>query len=500
MFKVTENIHFKKICGALAHGQHYLALFIQGADRFQLKATDITHQVIFEAEKYVQEITRGGTDFTVTYVQELLQHTDEVIKDCCSNVTEYEISYTTEYKIEIYGRACSYAIPRFQKMAKLFEDKNNPLFYLEEEKAPLFTKYKNQYKQTETEEAIADTLCAYLEKPLREQVPKNLGIKLVSKMKISKDYLGDKLALKVKILLDLKEEGNFFGFMSYIREIQNVMVERIKFYTIEFANQKSIEMEKSELQFLAQEEVTRLFGIIKDAIYKAKEKDTVPEWLQLFCSALNDTSELEINLKDSAILAGYETLEHQNLNNLIEKFSQHLKYMEIRMIREFDKIKCETVIDLWKDEFEKLYKTTLIGCTAQCPFCGEQCDLLEHDKTERHRTEIHRIDCIAGWRYKETSVMSTGFCPALVAGDQSFYKANNELQPYKQYISVYPDWFIPPNVTSKCTMYWKWFVSKYHKFLAEEYQAEPANVPDQWSKYDWKTVKEDLLIIYNLKL
>ena len=498
VFKVTENVHFSKTCGTLVQGKNYLAMILQGADRFQIKATDITHQVIFEAQQCVEEIIQRGTDFTVTYVQELLQHTDKVIKDCCSNVTEYEISFTTEYKIEMYGRACSYAIPKFQRMAKFFEDQNNPLFYLEQEKAPLFTKYKNQYKQTETEEAIADTLCAYLENPLKKQVKKNLGTKLVNKMKMSKDSMANKLAFKVKILLDLKEEGDFFGFMAYIRQMIKFMTERIKFYTIEFADQKCSESEKSELQYIAQNEVTRLVGIIKDAIYKAKKDDIdMPKWLQLFCRDHNFPSELGIKLKARDILVGYESLQHQNLNNLIEKLSQHLKDLEIRMIKVFDKVKCESVIDQWKDQLGKLYKL-LIGCTAQCPFCGEQCDLLRHDKSRLHRTEIHRIDCIAGWRYKDTLVLSTGFCPSLVAGGESFYKANKELQAYKQYRSVYPDWSIPPNVTSKCTMYWKWFVGKYHEHLAAEYHVEPANVPVQWSKYDWNAVKEDLLNIYNL--
>ena len=94
-----------------------------------------------------------------------------------SEVTEYKLSITPDYKNEVYLRACSSANPKFEEMAKLFDDQNDPLLHLEKyERTPLFTKYKSQYKQTENEEAIADTLSTYLEEPLKVQVRKTLGM------------------------------------------------------------------------------------------------------------------------------------------------------------------------------------------------------------------------------------------------------------------------------------------------------------------------------------
>ena len=63
--------------------------------------------------------------------------------------------------------------------------------------------FKNQYNQTEAEEAIANSLCAYIREPIREQIEKAIGPKMVSRMKGSEHYFSSKMDLKVKILTDM---------------------------------------------------------------------------------------------------------------------------------------------------------------------------------------------------------------------------------------------------------------------------------------------------------
>lgn len=97
---------------------------------------------------------------------------EKIICDKSSTIKDTH-SLTYEYHIDMYLIMSGCAISKFEEMAKLFQERNDPLLYLErKEKGPLFIKFKSQYVQTEAEEAIADTLCAYLEDPIKMQIRK----------------------------------------------------------------------------------------------------------------------------------------------------------------------------------------------------------------------------------------------------------------------------------------------------------------------------------------
>ena len=130
--------------------------------------------------------------------------------------------------------------------------------------------------------------------------------------------------------------------------------------------------------------------------------------------------------------------------------------------KEFETVKCKKEVENWRDKPHEIMKD-LIGCTAQCPFCGEQCDIgNEHDSEIKHRTAIHRPSNLASWRNSKTQVMVVDFCPALVSSKGTFkcQKTNDQPHPYKDYQTIYPDWAIPADVTSQDSLYWKWFCSQ----------------------------------------
>ena len=499
-FEPSEIKHYTKQCGLIGFGVHYKDKFVHGINRFQMQVKVITSAIFREANERVEQISKRGIDFQAAFVEELLRLVDDRIVHHTTEVTEYKLSFTPDYKNEVYLRACSSAIPKFEEMAKLFDEQNDPLLHLEKyEKTPLFTKYKNQYKQTENEEAIADTLSAYLEEPLKVQVRETLGTKIVRKMKTSKFYLSNKMALKVKILMDLHLQGDFKSYMLYITDVQKCLIQHITRYTAEFSEEKVGDGPLTQLQATAREEVSRLIGVMKNAISKINMDDNdLREWLLIFCKDSELISELGLNLKVDDVLEGYDYVQDLNLKNLKQNIMQQLHDLEEKTLKSLKKITYQSEMVHWTKQPHELLKS-LIGCTAPCPFCGEQCDLMEHEvNTQLHRTEVHRIDCLAGWRDKQSQIMVTGFCPALVASDRQFYKANQELHRYKNYRAVYTTWSIPPNLTSKSTLYWKWFVNKYRIQLAEEYKAKPANVPEGWSEYKWNDVKEDLESVYNI--
>ena len=73
-------------------------------------------------------------------------------------------------------------------------------------------------------------------------------------MKASKYHLSQKMALKVKILLDLHNQGDFESYMLYIKDVQKCLIQR---YTVEFCEEKLGNGPLTQLQATAREEVSR---------------------------------------------------------------------------------------------------------------------------------------------------------------------------------------------------------------------------------------------------
>ena len=469
---------------------------VWGTNPHQQLACHITKSVFDEAEQYVQQLTAKDTDFNPALTKKLLRMLEKSIKKY-SETNEGVIKFTPHYYLQIYVRACAYATPHFENMARKFEKKNDPIEYLQKNvKLPLFTKFKNQYKQTESEEALADTLCAYLEEPIKLQVEKTLGSKIVHKMKASEHYFSSKMALKVKILTDLYKRNDFQGYMTYIKKVQTCLTDFIREYTEDYCDEV-LSNGNTRLQVTAKDDVSRLVTIVKNVVSELNVNN-IFEWLQQFSSNTTLRSEIGANIKADDF--GYDASEELNLENFKQNIYTGLNKLMENCYKYFDTIMFKSEINSWKDKPHDLLKS-LIGCTEQCPFCGEQCDLLEHDPSvQEHRTETHRLSCLAGWRDISTKKKLIEICPTQVAGDCRFRRPDGEFHPYQNYKEVYPQWSIPPDVTSKSCLYWKWFMGEYKNEIAAEFDAVAPDIPDEWCHIEWEKVKKNLESSYNVEL
>ena len=477
---------------------NYIKNKLFAKEDFIMKAYEITRAVFEKADKKLLEIITNELDFSATFVQELLNVVDTTIVS--KKMKHKNISFTNDYMVEVYIKVCSNSIPKFKKMAENFEERNDPKVYLENcEKGPLFTMYKNEYKQTEAEESIANILCAYLKKPISDQIKRTLGTKMISKMKSSMAHLTDKAPLKVKILSDLMEKDDFKMMMLYLTDIQKSFEEHIKIYVIEFCDQKVPDENLTELQSMACSEVKRFITDITDIFHVTlAQAKSLKQLITTFCNDKKLHRLVELDLSADTLLTGYDSIKEENLDNFKKSVTKELLDLKTILKKSFAEIKCEQAMIDWTHQPRELFKG-LFGCTAACPFCGEQCDIMDEDhlKQQLHRTEIHRLNCLKGWRFKQSQVMNTGFCPALVVGETSFWESD-KLYEYKNYKDVYPDWSITPNLTSKSAIYWRWFITKYRHQLADYYDAKPPQIPDHWKDYSKEDITEDLKAVYNL--
>ena len=464
------------------------------------EAQDITDEILEKARSYLQSKSVLETGFNAAFTLELLRELDKEIENRtfeCRDVT-----FTQQYKLDLYLSVCDYAVIEFEKMADSFRKKNDPRLYMEtEKKGPLFIRYKNQYYQTKAEEGIADTLCAHFDRPIRTQVQKSLGSTIVGQMKSSEYHFKSKMALKVKILTDLYEEDDFNSYMVYLTDIKRCLEERLRCYTIEYCDGIVSGIRNTRLQNMAKEEVSRLAQFIEKQVTELSSEPQLIKWLEAFCENVDLRRELGVKLNASDIINGYdhESIQNLNLENVKSQIRKGLLKLIKNLHASFDEIKCEKEMETWTDKPHDFLKE-LVGCTKQCPFCGEQCDLLGADHTVKHHTAVHRSVCLKGYQKIETQVMQIDFCPAKIASDIQFRNTdtNEELVNYSDYRTIYPNWTIEPDVTSKSSLYWKLFVGRYMDQIAEKFGGKPPIVPEGWSKIEWEEVEANLQTIYHL--
>ena len=502
---VVEKKHYKKIKGSSWIGKTVdwfsKKMSFRINDCHQMEAQLITDGIMEEASKYLEETRKKDTDFKETFVLKLLHLLDQKITEKSAKVEEH-LNFLPQYRIDVYLTVCRHAVGIFKKMAQCFKEKHDPRLYLERHtKGPLFARFKSQYYQTEAEQAIANNICAYLHEPIRVQLHKLIGRKVVGQMKGSEHHFNSKMALKVKILKDLYKENDFENYMLYVNNVRKGFEKWIQQYTVEHCNHV-VSGKDSRLQALSKEEVSQLIEIIEGKVTEINEV-SVHGWLSKFCECSELQLKLGISLKVENLLIDDEiNIQELNLENFKHQVRAGLQDLKHMLHASLDGIQCETEMEKWKDKPYELLKS-IIGCTAQCPFCHEQCDLLDpkHDvKTKKHAACIHRPSCLAGWRNRKTEVMSLSFCPASVAGNGTFYigSKSDENYPFREYQKKFPDWSIIPDPTSECSIYWMSFVSRFNNAIADKIAAKPASVPSEWAKIQWKEIEDNLIHQYNL--
>ena len=476
-------------------------------DPHQLEALDMTARVFNEARVYLGEKAKEeDTDFNTAYIQELLRILDKRITEECRAVKDH-LCVTPEYRIEVYLIACGHAIPKFEMMRDTFKEKNDPRLYLERNiKGPLFTKFKNQYYQTEAEEAIANTLCSHLEEPIKKQIAKKIGSKMATKMMHSEyQHFSNKMALKVKVLTDIHHHENKFSeCLVYIKNIKVCLEEWMKQYVFKYCDE--IESGTStRLQNAVKDEISLMIQIVQDKVKRMNETDA-NKWLSAFCEDDKIKAELGVDLEPADILVIYgdKSLQELNLDNFKDQIKAGLEKLHEKLNASFGQIKYETEMAHWQDKPHELCSRKVIGCTAQCPFCGEQCDLLDPDhKDTKHRVRVHRSIYFTEYTDKHSGELMTDFCTTCVAGDSKFSnkETDNKHIPYKDYQSVneeYASWSITPDKPSDDSAYWKMFIATHNDRLAALFRAKPAVIPSDWRSIEWPEVEQNLKKVYNL--
>ncbi|KAJ8371705.1 hypothetical protein AAFF_G00303140 [Aldrovandia affinis] len=78
-------------------------------------------------------------------------------------------------------------------------------------------------------------------------------------------------------------------------------------------------------------------------------------------------------------------------------------------------------------------------------------------------------------------------------------ETEDELHPYKDYRSIYPDWLIQPDTSIQASDYWKYVFVRFNKKFSKGYKAEPADLPSNWKSITKEQAMESLEESFKMK-
>ena len=451
-----------------------------------------TKRICAIAKEYLKGKKKGKENFSPTFCYELLGKVTTAITEAQE---EYpDVIFTTQYKVDIALTVSGYALVVFEEMAEDFRKMNDPVEYLEREmKTPFLRLFKSQYYQTAQEVTAAHNLCDLLVKTVEGALMGSLGKKIVDHMKASSSSFATKKALKARILIDLADNNVFDDYAEYLKDAERSVRKWIQFYTEQHCRQS--QGGKTRLTQLAESELEHLIFLISDAaknVTHLSSEAGIEQWLTKFHNEL--MKKLSLDLREMQEVVG----EVEDLDNFTEELCKRLAVVNIEQ-KEFKSL---SDMNKWDEQPHNILMKSLVGCREQCPFCKEQCELTNPNHSEKHRVDLHRPQCLGGSRYTKTNKMVLETCNAIVAGKESFdYKdkdGKKKTKAFKKFQDVHPSWTISADGSLEQASYWKWFVAKYTRQVADLYGMEPGDIDADWNSLTVKAVKEDLEKLYLL--
>ena len=464
---------------------------------------------IFDKVKhFLEEKQKSGSAYNPEFTSEMLRLLfDELYKD-----REW-FHLTPEFRVDMALICCGYAQKVFQCMSDEFLKEHDPFQYMEKVmRYPCLRLFKDRYREIAKEKISAEAVCLQLTQPLKYQVISLLIPAITEDMRGHYPWFKTKKGFKMKVLLDIGEaleqqrkldQKDFHDCALYLTDAKESLKHWIKHYYIKHC----IEGDPSRLMQIAERELSDIVTFIASSAHNVtKSFDAIAkefhihDWLKEFHNEIK--GKLEIDLKQLCELAGIEDVA--NIIFFTDELIKKLKTLKNYLITEFKRHEGS----LWELGWEKslfgIFYKEVAGCTEQCPFCQEQCELTlaYHPQSVKHTT-LHRPMCLGGNKWHDTRIMILDTCNSSVASGDSFESeaTGGMWHAYKTYSEIYPQWSIVPDqsmIDSESSMYWKWLVANFSPNIEELFVLKHTEIPKEWKKLKWEDVQEWVKKKYNI--
>ena len=439
-------------------------------EKWRPLAEEETKHHLGEVEKYLRE--KENKDFNPSFTTKIIILLQEKVEIFKSDMFEF----TLEYRMDLTLTACGYALEKFQQMAQRYRDENDPVKCLEREKPQYFNDFCDQYSKTAKEVIAARQCCEFIESAIKKRVMKSLCLTVVQKMKGDEvnSFLLTKRTLIKQVLIcissDLKK-GKFDTCSKYLRHPMETLQEYVKIFTESYCDEG---YPRSRLTKYAEELLMSNMEFVRKSLNEMNDRH---QPLKAFIEKLT------MKLSRHLIIDGRIRCElggKGNIKNFTDELYERFRIMEENLKQKF--VLRAKDMEKWDEKPYDMIFERVSGCKEMCPFCHEPCNNTYANHSGDHTIDLHRPNCLGGWRHRGTNKMCLKNCSECVANDFYFYPSANsdEKYPYRQCERVYPRWHIKEGLSTEASLYWKYVVFHFKSQLAWLYNMKEDDVPKHW--------------------
>ena len=235
------------------------------------------------------------------------------------------------------------------------------------------------------------------------------------------------------------------------------------------------------------------------------------EQLNLFVNNENKNLDLLFTANDLSILNEFGIHDFKQFTRLlIDKLSQLDVWKSVMTSMErqsecntenFDSTRLISYLErtaAFKNMVDLLF-VKLVGCAEKCPHCRAPCYYENANHAFKHNTIQHRPWGAIGTKCTDTDELVTYNCQSVKGSDQQgctnlIMFDCDECTQLDQLVNNTneSEWEMKPDPTLQSSLYWRWFMNRFNKKLAEHFHAKPGRLPKEWAQIKWEDAKNSL--------
>ncbi|XP_072248540.1 interferon-induced very large GTPase 1 [Leuresthes tenuis] len=441
----------------------------------RLEAQQTASKIIDEYNHFVADKCSIPADFTCSYIVELLENIEK-------SLNEKSMDIRSAFEVDLKLYICNAACQDFQKLHDRFSKDRQLLTLISASKSKYLAEFIYYFRKRDQCQRMAQAFTSMVIKPtVLDYINGPLGMHIAEEIKDKAIQYQSPQAFHQSLLEELIKEDHFESFVEYLLTYDDFRLRKIQETVVAHLS------ESTSLGKWKQQRLGEIVGKVASAVSQITEdtngplSDTKP-LLERMCLILERDADVDVTRDslngplfsittewDRFVKCLMELLATLRLD-LVQEFSQNVDITEL--------LNCVPV-----QPHDCLFKRVK-GCDKQCPLCRAPCEEEELGH-EIHKTLLHRPKSMLP--YDSHSLPSSN-----IKDPQEISMTCKDLH------SLHPNWsnsYDDPN-SQKGSNYWRYVLARFNKRFAEEFNQEPAIIPEEWRKITQEEALDSLKEVF----
>ena len=438
---------------------------------------------------------------------------DNIGRDVSEEKQKFVFKHKFQIRFTIHVSQC--AANELVKIKLQFQKHYHPLAEIRGREDEFLQLFLDTYNDIAKDQRAAGWLSTEISNWVKTRVLTKLGWLIKDEVIADESHFFDsKQTFLRKILTEIAANNDFESYMDYIK-MQEVYIRRqVKVYVDEIMNKKhAMYSEKTKFEVLIESEIRKHLSSIEASIGELLGLRFVN--LEEFIAKLKTTFAKNRDGENSGPLYPperlnvFEKMEFVDIDRFMKTLVDNLNRSS------FHAELCEAVTSQYKvgTGFHLVesvsYDTVglqnpvdllcdiVSGCTERCPFCRAPCrySTVDHGGGGRpHSASQHYPIGVIGAHWEDTKNLIVENCQSAVASDMRFKNGDTQHAsiPYRNYKEYYGSWEIPPQRKAEVSLFWKWFLNKFHDDIVNRFQVKHGSIPTNWKNISWEDAMKSL--------